>query len=582
MLVTENDSTLYRLAGQPLLWVDADEGVALLKEAEQRGRTFPETLPLLEEASEYFNKGAFLQEDEGFWAAGRRAAVEQVRYRCRLWLAEAYTQHGMPGHAEMALSSLVEEDPFDEDALCRLMDLLHSQAMTHKALWFYEHACKVFTREGLEPTEATRALAVRLHEERHSLSLGCVDSVRIIPNRITLQPPTADGPASSILSSPSIQNELIVPESVRSLSETGMKQVRPPLFEERGDDQAVGDPSRRAILTHMVGMMNAVTVSLLDPGWWERLSAALTQPSAMNAQAFNHFERLIEECWSLCDCGCPSAAEQILSVLLPQMKQIAPYHVQASLLAAEGLRLQSVLSAHHLQLANKMEYCLQSVGYARLSGDPNTLAASLHELTAAFRYTGRQDAIFATFQEALSLSNQVTPLLRSGIYAGAAASFAQKGDKKEAESFMQRAYETFPDRMSDVPSFWLLAADNGHCHLVEYEGIMYLELHQPEKAESVLERFTCQSSENSGIPERNRLEMLNYQARALIQLGHLEKYAFCLEEGVAKAIAIQSKKRLSETLTIFQQELPRSWLNEPRLRQIAERFHFSMQGASCA
>ncbi|MBA2679409.1 MAG: tetratricopeptide repeat protein [Ktedonobacteraceae bacterium] len=169
LLVTENDSTLYRLAGQPLLWVDADEGVALLKEAEQRGRTFPEALPLLEEAAEYFNKGAFLQEDEGFWAAGRRATVEQIRYRCRLWLAEAYTQHGMPGHAETVLSSLVEEDPFDEDALCRLMALLQSQGMTHQALRLYHQTRQLFAQEQMELTEATKAFATHLQEKRSSL-----------------------------------------------------------------------------------------------------------------------------------------------------------------------------------------------------------------------------------------------------------------------------------------------------------------------------------------------------------------------------------------------------------------------------
>src|SRR5579875_285344 len=45
LLVTEDDAGVYRLADQQLLWVDADAGVALLKEAEQIGRTQPEALP---------------------------------------------------------------------------------------------------------------------------------------------------------------------------------------------------------------------------------------------------------------------------------------------------------------------------------------------------------------------------------------------------------------------------------------------------------------------------------------------------------------------------------------------------------
>src|SRR5579883_3643476 len=107
LLVTEDDSTVYRVEGQPLLWVDADAGIALLKEAEQMGRMQREAFPLLEEAAAYFNRGMLLEGEEGLWVAGRRATLERARYHCRLWLAEAYERQGQPGQAEMILSLLL-------------------------------------------------------------------------------------------------------------------------------------------------------------------------------------------------------------------------------------------------------------------------------------------------------------------------------------------------------------------------------------------------------------------------------------------------------------------------------------------
>src|SRR5579885_3178500 len=162
LLLTENDATMYRLPWQEQLWVDADAALTLLKQAERLERASKETLALLEEAESYFRQGPFQQEEEGQWITGRRATVEQARYQCRLWLAEAYEHQNMPGQATTALSTMLEEDPLDEDILCRLMALLHRQGMTHQALRLYEHACETFAREGFEPGEGIKQTAAQL------------------------------------------------------------------------------------------------------------------------------------------------------------------------------------------------------------------------------------------------------------------------------------------------------------------------------------------------------------------------------------------------------------------------------------
>src|SRR5450755_4424691 len=176
LLLPDEDSRVYRLAEQSLLWVDVDAALTLIGEAERRGSTSPEALSQLEEAESYLSKGMILQDEEGHWAAGRRATVEQARSRCRLWLAEAYAQQQMPGQAATTLSQLLEEDPTDEDVLARVMGLLHRQGMTHQALRSYHAFLEVAEREGLEPTEAIKKLATQLATSQNSTPLDAFPS----------------------------------------------------------------------------------------------------------------------------------------------------------------------------------------------------------------------------------------------------------------------------------------------------------------------------------------------------------------------------------------------------------------------
>jgi len=231
VLITDEDSHVYRLAEQSLLCVDADAALLLLGEAERRGRTSPEALSLLEEAQTYLSKGMILQDEEGHWAAGRRATVEQARYRCRLWLAEAYEQHQMPGQAATILSQILEEDPIDEDVLARLMLLLHRQSMTQQALRLYERACEVAAREEVEFTEATRKLAAQLATGDRRISTG---------DFLT-------SPSAPILLS-SLQHDL-----PPDFSQDVMETIRE--LERTAGDLRVSDiAKRRAVIAHLLGI----------------------------------------------------------------------------------------------------------------------------------------------------------------------------------------------------------------------------------------------------------------------------------------------------------------------------------------
>jgi hypothetical protein len=361
-----------------------------------------------------------------------------------------------------------------------------------------------------------------------------------------------------------------------SLHQVSSEQVA--LFSsEFGVDVSSFDPSRRIFNTHFLqllgGLFSTTTVFTLDTELWERLTRSFDNSSALGQKDIDAFQRLLRACWTLCDCGKIALSEQLLSVFLSSVLSLAHRQQEAARLTAEGLRLQSILSAHQLKMTDKLTQCMQSVRFARLADDPNTLAASLHELTAALRYMGLSDALFQVFQEALSLCEQVSPPIRSGIYAGSAVSFAQRGRRREADFYIHLAYETLVEQPENAPVD-LAATDNGSAHLAEYEGMVYLELGWFQKADGVLEQFT-NPLQGKRLPERNRLEMLNYQGRAALRGGDVVKYADCLEKGIEGAVSIESKKRLAEALEIFKTEMPKPWLREPSIQRVVERFQLS-------
>src|SRR5260221_14766164 len=81
-----NDLTIYELADQEELWVDADAFLDLLAEAEQAEREGHDPLPWREKAQELAH-GEFLVEDlYHVWGDQRRQSGKAGRHRCRHWL----------------------------------------------------------------------------------------------------------------------------------------------------------------------------------------------------------------------------------------------------------------------------------------------------------------------------------------------------------------------------------------------------------------------------------------------------------------------------------------------------------------
>lgn len=156
--------TIFKLAGQQRLWVDADALLSLASQATRTECQGQNPLPLLEEAHA-LARGEFLEDDPyAEWVQGRRRTINGARHRVLFKLVDLYTRDGRVGLAEELLFAALEEDPTDEDALCRLMVLLVEQERRQEALQLYQYAEDVLHEERAEPAVYTRELARRIRQ----------------------------------------------------------------------------------------------------------------------------------------------------------------------------------------------------------------------------------------------------------------------------------------------------------------------------------------------------------------------------------------------------------------------------------
>ncbi len=156
--------TILKLAGQQRLWVDADALLSLASQALRAECQGQNPLPLLEEAYA-LARGEFLEDDlYAAWAQPRRHTINGARHRVLFKLVDSYLNDEQVGPAEELLFAALEEDPADEDALCRLMILLVEQERRQEALNLYQYTEDVLQEEQAEPAVYTRELARRIRQ----------------------------------------------------------------------------------------------------------------------------------------------------------------------------------------------------------------------------------------------------------------------------------------------------------------------------------------------------------------------------------------------------------------------------------
>jgi DNA-binding SARP family transcriptional activator len=152
-----------KLAAQAYLWVDADAFLTLATQATQAEREGLNPLSLLERAHGLV-QGQFLEDDpHTVWSQGRRNTINGARHRVFYKLVELYLREQRVCEAEELLFSFLEENPTDEDVLCRLMIILTERERRQEAVSMYAYVTDELRRQKKEPAPYTQELVQRIH-----------------------------------------------------------------------------------------------------------------------------------------------------------------------------------------------------------------------------------------------------------------------------------------------------------------------------------------------------------------------------------------------------------------------------------
>jgi DNA-binding SARP family transcriptional activator len=539
LLTTEDDYKLYRVEGQPGLWVDIDGALALLKEAERMGRTSLQALPILEQAEGYLSQGVFLEEEEGLWASSRRATVDQACYRCRIWLAEAYEQQGNLGLAEVTLSALLEDDPTDEDVLCRLMLLLHQQGMTHRALHLYKQTCEALSRDRQEPTEVIKQLATQLSEQRHEKV--------ILPDRALVPVPN---PSRAIAQS--------IPEGAAQ-DRVGRGQE----LEESDMNQ-----SRRAFLTQDIPVLLGFEAWAILPSF-SPLPSSFTKPALSDQEVLRAYQSLLPFLWEAHYTSNRPITLQEIEVIIQDLCRIAVYGNEPQ----QG-QLLALLCQYHqfaLNLARDQGHFEPALYHARQAlllatkiGDNELVAASLYWRGLA-HFDMRQFALAANdLCDALPFARLARPQLQGMVHLEAARFLAHLESSEKAQIYQlldhtQQLVENGP--LEDDAGYVRL--DKGRYAIGRAATFLALKKSSEAREElDVAAQLTLQEQ------KRRHAYITLLRARTYFVEGNFDYSTDLALDAATTCLAIQSKSNLADLARLYVSLTQTSFHPKPTLVQL--------------
>ncbi len=599
------------LAGREQLWCDWDESQDALMQAQAAEQQGKDALPLWEQAYTLCQEEFLLEERYSDWCREVRERAEGDQRLCLFRLAACYQQQGRSVDAERILRAWLSAHAFDQDALCRLMEVLAEQGRMQEALTWYQRTCEVLEEEGMEVTKHTQDLARALQAQQ-------ADSTHyVVEARVDSPISQAKEPSSASLSFPPAirpdimgSTSLIVPSaSVTEASPAFLLRASPQLLsmEIAAGDCASWFGIKQAYILGLVHQWSsraascAVLQALVDreismfdeakPAYSDELYTLsrrqaligiATLPTVLLALS-RQGQRLVYEeflppcaasitaCWHLLRGREFFLAEKVLSRILPFLADIAhdssAYRKAATSLATQACRLMGIIALHHNDTAAQWAYFKRAVDYSEMADDPGLFIAAL----ISFGYHDRDPVQAAhTYRRGLPFLDDISPLLRSRLYSELAVAHAQQQQEQKALEFLSLAKEAYPQKPEDDPSF--LYADFSPSFRIMEEGRTYLELAREPSgdrhAQQAWEVFARTEHHPLEIP-RIRAEIINYQAEVALALHDLDKFSHYLELGMAGAKELNSEKRKQEAVSSYR-KARQLWPGEPRVQVLAD------------
>ena len=255
-----------------------------------------------------------------------------------------------------------------------------------------------------------------------------------------------------------------------------------------------------------------------------------------------------------------------LSRLSKLVEQPSPYQQKAAFLASQAYQLASLLTLQYQNYGTALTYAKQAFDYGREVQDPNLQATSLIRQAQVYLYLKRPQQRLLAYQHAMRYANHISPLLQGRVYIGLTEVHSKLNHRREAEHFLNAAHRIFPANYEEDPNFsythfnlWSLTA---------LEGLMYMNLDQPQRAWGVFERI------DTSLPQEmvpNRVELLVRQAGASFALGDMEQSCVYTRRALSSASAAGNQLRRDEVCQIYER-MQTKWGQQPEVQDLAEIF----------
>ena len=304
-------------------------------------------------------------------------------------------------------------------------------------------------------------------------------------------------------------------------------------------------------------------------------------PAIVMAEFLSRCTASIVACWHLMRGSQFIAVGELLPKYLPQLvilaQQPSPYQRLAAGLTIQGYLLKGLLAFHRLNFSERETYSKEALRYTHVAADRNLEVAVLAYLAYTLYYNNKPQQALRRFQEILSSIDEVSPLLQSHVYTGLAHASARCNQKQDALTYIIKAHEAFPQKPEEDPCF--LFAEHSISQLYMHEGAMYLDLGEnyPDEeyyrqAKNAFARVNLKALHSTiVVPERVRIETMNYQARVAVELRQMEEARNFLIEGANGAKLLNSEKRRQETIAVYNAALD-VWPHESQIQELADLF----------
>jgi tetratricopeptide (TPR) repeat protein/lambda repressor-like predicted transcriptional regulator len=330
------------------------------------------------------------------------------------------------------------------------------------------------------------------------------------------------------------------------------KQEHLLLSEQQGYDM---DKKRRLIL-RAIGIVGTAFVAsfeqLLEVEPWRGIAQAATKPSSITMDTLVPFQKLTEACWHMSNGSELDTVEQLLPTYLPQLailaQQTSIYQSIAAGIAAQGYLLSYVIASNREEFKLAFSHCQKARTYAQIAHDANLEAVALIRQGVVGLHRKRPYQTLESYKEALQFVDDVSPLIRTRLYASLCEVQGKLGMEQEARRNIGLAQESFPDDTTlDPASLYIHFSKSG---LYLHEGLALLDLHKPGEALDTLLNIDGLHPKLA-ISERSRIDVLNQQALAAGGKGDLEQFHLYLEGAVTSAHKLGSDLRYSEAWDVY-------------------------------